>query len=989
MIRKLLTLIVLAPLLGFGQALQGQVAQRVAEARAQGAFAPVRLFEAMPQSRTTEALWSDALRDCDVLRFDAHAAAQLLNQRSSRIALELPLDGGAVVVDLVLAQVTSDGFSVRVSGGGTAEPPPGLYYRGVIRGLEGSLAAVSIFETEVMAIIGDSRGDRVIGRFANDVEGMHACYWEHDLRGSFNAACGTPDLPVMEMEELRGGEAGDRTIRCVNIYWEAAYDIYLNKGSNVTNVTNYLTGLFNQMATLFNNDGVQLQLSEIFVWTTASPYSGPGSSDKLNQFGTVRTSFNGNLAHLLDLGGSGGVAWLNTLCSSTNLRMAYSGINSTYSNVPTYSWSVEVVTHETGHNLGSRHTHACAWNGDNTAIDGCGPAAGYTEGSCPQGPLPPSSVGGTIMSYCHLTSSTIKFANGFGPQPKAVIINRVNSSSCLAQCGTSCDPPLPLNVSSITAVSASLSWANFGVSSYTLRWKPTSSGTWTTITGITGTSYNLTGLTQGTEYEFQVLSVCASSSSVYSTSRMFTTLVPCTDPYEPNNSTGAATVITLPASINALISPSNDNDYFRFTLAATSTITMGLTSLPANFNLRLLDNTGAQLAISQNSGTNSESISYPNAVAGTYYAQVLGSSGANNSSVCYLLTVSAFVTQCNAPQGLASSAITYNSAQINWISVQGATSYDLRWKPSASPTWTDVLGIVSNTYSLTGLSQLTAYDVQVRSICGGAGSQGTASNYTGTHSFTTMEAPCDVIQRSVLAAKVFLDGAYRSAAGLMVDSLRKLNLLPMSEPYTAMGFTISGSTSFSPGLLGTTGNNAIVDWVLVELRQNVSPYQVVEARAGLLQRDGDIVATDGVSPLGFCANAGTYRVAVRHRNHLGVMTGNGIALSGTSTALNLTLAATPTYGTAARKTIGAAEALWAGNVDGNGELKYTGQGNDRDPILAAVGGSVPTSTVMLYHVADVNLDGTVKYTGEGNDRDFILTNVGGSVPTNTRLQQLP
>ncbi|MBK7944810.1 MAG: fibronectin type III domain-containing protein [Flavobacteriales bacterium] len=368
---------------------------------------------------------------------------------------------------------------------------------------------------------------------------------------------------------------------------------------------------------------------------------------------------------------------------------------------------------------------------------------------------------------------------------------------------------------------------------------------------------------------------------------------------------------------------------------------------------------------------------------------MLGSSGANNSSVCYLLTVSAFVTQCNAPQGLASSAITYNTAQINWISVQGATSYDLRWKPSASPSWTDVLGIVTNTYSLAGLSQLTTYDVQVRTNCGGAGSQGTASNYTGTHSFTTMEAPCDVIQRSVLAAKVFLDGAYRSAAGLMVDSLRKLNLLPMSEPYTAMGFTISGSTSFSPGLLGTTGNNAIVDWVLVELRQNVSPYQVVEARAGLLQRDGDIVATDGVSPLGFCANAGTYRVAVRHRNHLGVMTGNGIALSGTSTALNLTLAATPTYGTAARKTIGAAEALWAGNVDGNGELKYTGQGNDRDPILAAVGGSVPTSTVMLYHVADVNLDGTVKYTGEGNDRDFILTNVGGSVPTNTRLQQLP
>ncbi len=81
--------------------------------------------------------------------------------------------------------------------------------------------------------------------------------------------------------------------------------------------------------------------------------------------------------------------------------------------------------------------------------------------------------------------------------------------------------------------------------------------------------------------------------------------------------------------------------------------------------------------------------------------------------------------------------------------------------------------------------------------------------------------------------------------------------------------------------------------------------------------------------------------------------------------------------------------LWAGNVVRNTTLKYTGESNDRDPILTAIGGTVPTNTTSGYMVEDVNLDGLVKYTGNGNDRDPILSNIGGSVPTNTRTEQLP
>jgi hypothetical protein len=50
---------------------------------------------------------------------------------------------------------------------------------------------------------------------------------------------------------------------------------------------------------------------------------------------------------------------------------------------------------------------------------------------------------------------------------------------------------------------------------------------------------------------------------------------------------------------------------------------------------------------------------------------------------------------------------------------------------------------------------------------------------------------------------------------------------------------------------------------------------------------------------------------------------------------------------------------------------------------------VPTAFVSGYSTKDVNLDGLVKYTGGGNDSDPILVNIGGSSPTAIVEEQLP
>jgi hypothetical protein len=244
--------------------------------------------------------------------------------------------------------------------------------------------------------------------------------------------CDTEDgndvLPRSALQEQQRDEAA--AANCIRIYVEADYDLFLNKGS-VANVVSYLTGMFSQSAALFSNDGIPVSMSEIFVWDVTSPYTSTTASGLLNQFRATRTSFNGDLAHLVaKRSGLGGVAYVNVMCNR-NFAYGFSSINPTYQSVPTYSWTVDVFTHETGHNIASPHTHACQWNGDGTAIDGC-----YTtEGGCPAPEIPVD--GGTIMSYCHLVSVGKNFTKGFGIQPRNLMLTRFNAAaSCLQNCAS-------------------------------------------------------------------------------------------------------------------------------------------------------------------------------------------------------------------------------------------------------------------------------------------------------------------------------------------------------------------------------------------------------------------------------------------------------------------------------------------------------------------------------------------------------------------------
>ena len=241
--------------------------------------------------------------------------------------------------------------------------------------------------------------------------------------------------------------------------------------------------------------------------------------------------------------------------------------------------------------------------------------------------------------------------------------------------------------------------------------------------------------------------------------------------------------------------------------------------------------------------------------------------------------------------------------------------------------------------------------------------------------------------------KVLLEGPYTPGTSVMNGALRSAGFVPLAEPYSGLGYVHvgGGGESTSASVLSISGTTSVVDWVVIELRNKNNSSQVLATRSALVLRNGNVVDMNGSSDVSFSSMAAdNYYIAIRHRNHLGVMTQSSQSLSATATLKDFTSTSLALYGgSAAIKTITGKRCLYAGDVNANGVIQYTGANNDADLILLAIGGFLATGTVAGYRKEDVNMDGFVKYTGTDNDRDVILLNIGGVVPTNTLAQQLP
>ena len=669
----------------------------------------------------------NAVEGAQFLRLDKEELKRLVDQQPESLVLTMPYEGKTVEVELLKTEILTPDFQVVTSESkdrGVAVDA-GVHYRGRVQGQANSVAAFSFFKNEVMGLMSDDvYGNRVLGLL--DSRGNsenYILYQDKKLKTKSPVFCSTEDVD-QRIEPTGQNMSTTEVNGCVRVYIEADYEMFQNKGS-VANVTSYLTGVFNQVAALYANESVSTQVSTIYVWTTADSYSNTSSSTALSQFKALRTTFNGDIAHLASLGGNnvGGVAYVDVICNNS-FRYAYSNISASYQTVPTYSWTVEVMTHEMGHNLGSNHTQWCGWTGG--ALDNC-----YTtEGGCAAGPAPTN--GGTIMSYCHLTSYGINFNNGFGTQPGNQIRSRVAAATCLAatcSSSTSCGTPTGLTATAITQSGATLNWtAVSGATSYNVQWKATSASTWNTISGITAATYNLTGLAASTSYSFQVQGNCNGTLSSYSTATTFTTAATASCGTPSGLTATAITQTAATLSWTAVGGSSSYNLQWKAASASTWNTISGITA--ATYNLSGL------------------------AASTSYNFKVQANCNGTLSAYSAASTfTTAAAASCGTPTGLTTTSVTQNSATLTWTAVGGSTSYNLQWKTAAASTW-NTTNVTSNSYSLSGLATATSYNFRVQTNC-----NGTLSSYSATATFTTAAAPSCGVPSGLNATAITQSGA--------------------------------------------------------------------------------------------------------------------------------------------------------------------------------------------------------------------------------------
>lgn len=214
----------------------------------------------------------------------------------------------------------------------------------------------------------------------------------------------------------------------------------------MVNIFAHVHDLFDALDGFGPNGSINVYLSQLFVWTTADGYiTADQLQARVNQFSSIRSSFNGDIAQLLhwshDRHSSG-------IAASVGGGICGSGSNHSIANLFTpdpggssinnpVSYMSLIMAHEMAHTLGACHTECCAFFGSNSAIesDGCGANCGNSGCNNTNGTFIGRLNPSIVMSYnwsCGTPANSIDVdaTSPFHPQ------NATKMCNCIGNFGT-------------------------------------------------------------------------------------------------------------------------------------------------------------------------------------------------------------------------------------------------------------------------------------------------------------------------------------------------------------------------------------------------------------------------------------------------------------------------------------------------------------------------------------------------------------------------
>ncbi|MFY1048262.1 fibronectin type III domain-containing protein [Chryseobacterium sp. GP-SGM7] len=390
---------------------------------------------------------------------------------------------------------------------------------------------------------------------------------------------------------------------------------------------------------------------------------------------------------------------------------------------------------------------------------------------------------GTITSVGHPSGSyRARFAASYigtmTPCGSAPYGNYVDFTYIIKPCSTTA--PNNVTISGITNSSATVSWTPIPDNlNYIVQWREQGTTGWppantSTIINAPTATYTINNVLLPSKiYEVQVTSICGTTYGTPSPVTVFSTLC---DPTPPSVTVNQIT--STSAMVNWSAVP---NATFALQYRKVGDVQWLPVAAPGYTPV-----TGTSYLLQNLDPYTKYEVRVANICVGT-------------TTVNPYSTPVVFTTEriCSMPPpGLTITQLAPTTAVVVWDPFPGAT-YILSYRKVGIPSWTNV-PVSINTYTITGLLELTKYEMKVVNVC-----NGTPGTYTAPYYFTTP---------TVVYCQM-------SGASAVSESISKVTVKPTGKPQmindvvTGLGYSdFTGiSAKFIEMIQGSTGNQIIVD----------------------------------------------------------------------------------------------------------------------------------------------------------------------------------
>ena len=290
------------------------------------------------------------------------------------------------------------------------------------------------------------------------------------------------------------------------------------------------------------------------------------------------------------------------------------------------------------------------------------------------------------------------------------------------------------------STTATLTWVDATGTSWEIEVVPGTAGVPTGVpTGTSNTtSYSAINLTANSPYTFYIRSVCGPGlSSAWAGPFSFsTTVAPLGCGGNFVDSGGSTGNYADNEDITTIICPDN----------ATDIVTVNFTDFDLDNGFDFLTIYDGSSVLAPLLGTYTGTTlppSFSSSTAGSCLTFVFSSDGFVNTPGWIANVVCSLAPTCFKPTSLSTSGVTSSTGTLSWTNNSSATQFEVLALPCLSPAPTSttsgtlITPTTPNTYTFTGLTSDTCYDLYVRAIC----SPTDSSDWSLSTSITTQITP--------------------------------------------------------------------------------------------------------------------------------------------------------------------------------------------------------------------------------------------------------